>query len=158
MTTLDVDKSELLSKATDLAVAGKGTGGPPHETVGALLNAYYRHVAPEDVVDRTEVDVYGALASHFKLAGNRPQGTARVHAFTPSLSEHGWSAGGHSVVEVVTDDMPFLVDSLTMELSRQLRTSRSTGCVTATTTPRRSRRPCSGCCATSGSRSRTGRR
>ena len=48
------------SKATDLAVAGKGTGGPPHETVGALLNAYYRHVAPEDVVDRTEVDVYGA--------------------------------------------------------------------------------------------------
>jgi glutamate dehydrogenase len=120
-TTLDVDKSELLSKATDLAVAGKGTGGPPHETVGALLNAYYRHVAPEDVVDRTEVDVYGALASHFKLAGNRPQGTARVHAFTPSLSEHGWSAGGHSVVEVVTDDMPFLVDSLTMELARQLR-------------------------------------
>ena len=35
--------------------------------------------------------------------------------------EHGWSADGHSVVEVVVDDMPFLVDSLTMELSRQLR-------------------------------------
>jgi glutamate dehydrogenase len=120
-TTLDVDKSELLAKATDLAVAGKGTGGPPHGTVGALLNAYYRHVAPEDVVDRSEVDVYGALASQFKLARSRPQGTAQVRAFTPSLSEHGWSAGGHSVVEVVTDDMPFLVDSLTMELSRQLR-------------------------------------
>ena len=120
-TTLDLDKSALLSKAIDLALASKGTGGPPHDAVSALLKAYYRHVAPEDVVDRNDVDVYGALASHYKLGGNRPQGTAQVRVFTPSLSEHGWSAGGHSVVEVVTDDMPFLVDSLTMELSRQLR-------------------------------------
>ena len=44
-----------------------------------------------------------------------------MRAFTPTLAEHGWSASGHSVVEVVVDDMPFLVDSLTMELSRQLR-------------------------------------
>ncbi len=44
-----------------------------------------------------------------------------MRVFTPTLSEHGWSAGGHSVVEVVVDDMPFLVDSLTMELSRQKR-------------------------------------
>ena len=65
--------------------------------------------------------MYGALASHYKLAADRPQGTAQVRVFTPTLSEHGWSAGGHSVVEVVVDDMPFLVDSLTMELSRQLR-------------------------------------
>ncbi|MEJ7834100.1 MAG: NAD-glutamate dehydrogenase, partial [Nocardioides sp.] len=120
-TTQDADKAELIEKATNLAQQGKGTGGPPHGEVGSLLRAYYRHVAPEDVADRSDVDVYGALASHFKLAGNRPQGTAQVRIFTPTLSEHGWSAAGHSVVEVVVDDMPFLVDSLTMELSRQLR-------------------------------------
>ena len=120
-TTQDVDKTELIDKATDLAKHGRGTGGPPHDQVDALLHAYYRHVAPEDIVDRSDVDVYGALASHYKLALDRPQGTAQVRAFTPTLSEHGWSASGHSVVEVVVDDMPFLVDSLTMELSRQLR-------------------------------------
>ena len=120
-TTLDQDKADLIAKAIDLAVAGKGSGGPPHDRVGALLKAYYRHVAPEDVCDRSDADLYGALASHWHLAGSRPQGTAQVRVFTPSLGEHGWSAGGHSVVEVVTDDMPFLVDSLTMELSRQLR-------------------------------------
>jgi glutamate dehydrogenase len=120
-TTLDQDKSALVGKAIDLALHRKGAGGPPHDEVGALLKAYYRHVAPEDVCDRGEVDVYGALASHWKLADNRPQGTAQVRVFTPTLAEHGWSAGGHSVVEVVIDDMPFLVDSLTMELSRQLR-------------------------------------
>src|SRR6478609_7619415 len=121
MTTLDQDKSALVGKAIALALSRKGSGGPPHDEVAALLTAYYRHVAPEDVCDRSDVDLYGALASHWKLADNRPQGTAQVRVFTPTLSEHGWSAGGHSVVEVVVDDMPFLVDSLTMELSRQLR-------------------------------------
>ncbi len=121
MTTQDADKAELIGKAADVARHGKGTGGPPHDEVDALLRAYYRHVAPEDVVDRSDVDIYGAFASHFKLAADRPQGTAQVRVFTPTLGEHGWSAGGHSVVEVVIDDMPFLVDSLTMELSRQQR-------------------------------------
>ena len=37
--------------------------------------------------------------------------------FTPSVSVNGWSAGGHTVVEVVTDDMPFLVDSVSMALA-----------------------------------------
>src|SRR3954454_13900052 len=121
MTTHDVSKSELLDKAIDLAQAGRGTGGPPHDAVASLVRAYYRHVASEDVADRSEADVYGAFASHYKLAGERPQGTARVRVVTPTLADTGWSAAGHSVVEVVVDDMPFLVDSLTMELSRQLR-------------------------------------
>ena len=120
-TTRDADKSELVDRAIDLAEGSKGTGGPPHETVAELLRAYYRHVAVEDLADRTDVDVYGAFASHYKLAGNRPQGTARVRVHTPTLSDSDWAAGGHTVVEVVVDDMPFLVDSLTMELSRQLR-------------------------------------
>ncbi len=120
-TTHDVSKSELIDKAIGLAQAGKGSGGPPHDEVGELLRAYYRHVAPEDVADRSDADVYGAFAAHYKLAGERPQGTARVRVSTPTLAENGWSAAGHTVVEVVVDDMPFLVDSLTMELSRQLR-------------------------------------
>jgi len=120
-TTLDDNKTELISKAIDLAVHRKGAGGPPAEVVPGLLKAYYRHVAPEDVCDRTEVDLYGALAHHYKLAANRPQGTAKVRVFTPTVAEHGWSANAHSVVEVVTDDMPFLVDSITMELAAEQR-------------------------------------
>lgn len=40
----------------------------------------------------------------------------RVH--TPTVEENGWTCT-HTVVEVVTDDMPFLVDSVTNELTRQ---------------------------------------
>ncbi|MBO0845538.1 MAG: NAD-glutamate dehydrogenase [Nocardioides sp.] len=104
-----------------LAERGTGTGGPPKSDVGSLLRAYYRHVAIEDVLDRSAEELYGALVSQYRVAEVRPQGTASVHVFTPTLAEHGWSAGGHSVVEVVTDDMPFLVDSVVMELARQQR-------------------------------------
>ena len=84
----------------------------PEPTSAPLLHAYYRHVATDDVLDRSAEELYGALVSHYRTAESRPQGTANVHVFTPTLEEHGWSAGGHSVVEVVTDDMPFLVDSV----------------------------------------------
>src|SRR4051812_11763277 len=59
--------------------------------------------------------------SQYKMAAYRPQGTANVRVFTPTVAEHGWSAGGHTIVEVVTDDMPFLVDSVTMVLNEQNR-------------------------------------
>ncbi|GAA4696695.1 NAD-glutamate dehydrogenase [Nocardioides nanhaiensis] len=121
MTTQDQDLDELITRAAEAARHGTGSGGPPHAEVEDLLRAYYRHVAPEDLAERSEEDVWGALASHHRLAAHRPQGTANVRVLTPTLGEHGWSAGGHTVVEVVVDDMPFLVDSLTMELARQKR-------------------------------------
>ncbi|RYB95105.1 NAD-glutamate dehydrogenase [Nocardioides oleivorans] len=85
---------------------------------GDLLRSYYRHVAPEEVDERSPEDLFGALASHYEVAVSRPQGTATVRVVTPTTAESAWSAAGRSVVEVVTDDMPFLVDSVTMELSR----------------------------------------
>ncbi len=118
-TSLDESKTDLISKAAALAASRKGTGGPPVETVKQFLTFYYRHVAAEDLAGRAEVDLYGAAVSQYKLAAQRPQGTARVRVFTPTVSESGWAAEGHTVVEVVTDDMPFLVDSVTMELAEQ---------------------------------------
>ncbi len=85
-----------------------------------LLRRYYRHVAPEDLLGRDPVDVLGAAVSHRRAAETRPQGTSVVHAFTPTVEGHGWSAG-HSVLEIVTDDMPFLVDSVTASLGVQAR-------------------------------------
>ncbi|GAB2772373.1 NAD-glutamate dehydrogenase [Streptomyces chlorus] len=127
-TKLDEAKAELLEKAARVAenspAGGKlptGTtdkGMPDRDTVLAFLQRYYLHTAPEDLVGRDPVDVFGAAVSHFRLAENRPQGTANVRVHTPTVEENGWTSS-HSVVEVVTDDMPFLVDSVTNELTRQ---------------------------------------
>lgn len=122
MSTKAVDlKEELLGKAAEQATSKKGTGSPSREAVTSLLRQYYRHVAYEDLAERSAPDVLGAVLSHYRLAGERLPGVANVRAFTPTVAEHGWSAGGHTVVEVVTDDMSFLVDSVTMELNDENR-------------------------------------
>ncbi|MXM63234.1 NAD-glutamate dehydrogenase [Streptomyces sp. HUCO-GS316] len=127
-TKLDEAKAELLERAARVAenspVGGHlptGTtdeGTPDPDIVLAFLQRYYLHTAPEDLTDRDPVDILGAAFSHYRLAENRPQGTANVRVHTPTVEENGWTCS-HSVVEVVTDDMPFLVDSVTNELTRQ---------------------------------------
>ncbi|CAN5165780.1 NAD-glutamate dehydrogenase [soil metagenome] len=118
---LEETKDDLIEQAASLAKNRRGAGGPPAETCAALLHLFYRHVAAEDVTARSDIDLYGAAMSQYKLAEQRPQGTASIRVFTPTVAEHGWSADGHTVVEVVTDDMPFLVDSVTMVLNEQNR-------------------------------------
>ncbi len=120
-TTLDDSKDELIAKAAELGSGHHGASGPPGISTEQFLKSYFRHVAPDDIVDRSPEDLYGAAMSQYRMATHRPQGTANIRVFTPSVSEHGWSANGHTVVEVVTDDMPFLVDSVTMEVNEQNR-------------------------------------
>ncbi|HLU40920.1 MAG TPA: NAD-glutamate dehydrogenase, partial [Microthrixaceae bacterium] len=107
----------LVERAIGLARDRAGAEGPDPDECGRLIHAFYRHVAPEDVIGRSETDLYGAALSQQILAADRPQGRALLRVFTPTVAEHGWSAQGHTVVEVVTDDMPFLVDSVTMALT-----------------------------------------
>ncbi|MGW4692790.1 NAD-glutamate dehydrogenase [Kitasatospora cineracea] len=121
-TKLDAAKADLLRKAAAAAENSQVGGAAPGEglsngALAAYLHHYYLHTAPEDVINRDPVDVYGAAASHYRLGLKRPQGTAEVRVHTPTVEENGWSCG-HTVVEVVTDDMPFLVDSVTNELTR----------------------------------------
>ncbi|WP_436775427.1 NAD-glutamate dehydrogenase [Yinghuangia sp. YIM S09857] len=119
---LDEAKANLLARAAEKARQASsqhgGGDGPGHIDLDVLLRRYYRHTAPDDLVERDPVDVYGAAISHCRLAASRPQGTAKVRVYTPTVEENGWSSG-HTVIEIVTDDMSFLVDSVTNELSRQ---------------------------------------
>ncbi|MFF9570253.1 NAD-glutamate dehydrogenase [Streptomyces sp. NPDC014685] len=137
-TKLDEAKAELLARAARVAdnSPGGGVGGPGgtsrvrvagtgdeqerpgQDAILSYLQRYYLHTAPEDITGRDPVDVFGAASSHYRLAETRPQGTANVRVHTPTVEENGWTCS-HTVVEVVTDDMPFLVDSVTNELSRQ---------------------------------------
>src|SRR5215831_20120688 len=77
---------------------------------------YYGQVDPEDLADRQPGDLYGAALSHWNFARKREAGHARVRVFNPTIEEHGWQST-HTVIEIVNDDMPFLVDSVTMEVN-----------------------------------------
>ena len=87
------------------------------KTLEAVVERYYGQVDPEDLAERQPADLYGAALSHWNFARKREPGKVRVRVFNPTLEEHGWQST-HTIIEIVNDDMPFLVDSVTMEVNR----------------------------------------
>ncbi|HEY3611911.1 MAG TPA: NAD-glutamate dehydrogenase, partial [Pseudonocardiaceae bacterium] len=82
-----------------------------------LIRLYYRYLPPEEVIDDEPADLVGAVRSNFLLARRRIAGRPAVRVINPTSREDGWERPT-SVLQVVTDDMPYLVDSVVSELTR----------------------------------------
>ena len=83
----------------------------------AFVRQYYQWVPAEDLADRNPLDLYGAAVAHYNLAQQRTPGESKVRVYNPDFEQHGWQSP-HTLIEIVTDDMPFIVDSVTMQLGR----------------------------------------
>jgi glutamate dehydrogenase len=113
-----------LEEADDALIEGVCERVRAHLTDGAadraeaFIRQYYRWVAPDDLEERTPENLYGAALAHFEFAKHRAPGEAKVRVYNPNTAEDGWESP-HTAVEIVTDDMPFLIDSVAMELNRR---------------------------------------
>ena len=83
-----------------------------------IAERYYAGVALDDLEATSAEDLYGAMLSHWRTARQRAPGDATLRIYTPVFDRDGWRSP-HTVIEVVTDDMPFLVDSLSMVLTQR---------------------------------------
>ncbi|MCW2804293.1 MAG: glutamate dehydrogenase [Propionibacteriaceae bacterium] len=123
MTTFEVElEREKLEKIAEVAARGADLAaelGRDPEAARHFLSHYFRHVDAIDIDERSTDDLLGLVESHYRLAAQRPAARATMAIRKPNQSEDGWSAGGATVVQIVTDDRPFLVDSITMEVLRQ---------------------------------------
>ena len=123
MTTFEVElereKSEKIALVAARGAKAAVEFGQDPEEVSVFLRHYFRHVDAMDVDERSVEDLFGLVVSHFRLAAQRPSARAAIAIRTPSQGDDGWTAGGATVVQIVTDDRPFLVDSVTMEVLRQ---------------------------------------
>ncbi len=90
----------------------------PVDSYAEFVRQYYHWVPAKDLTDRNPLDLCGAVVAHWRTAKRRQHGEAKVLVYNPDLERDGWHSP-YTVVEVVSDDMPFIVDSVTMELSRQ---------------------------------------
>ncbi len=86
-------------------------------SVQRFVSQYYAAVVAEDLLDRSLEDLFGAALCQWRHMTQRDPGDGLIRVYNPDYEEDGWQST-HTVVEVVTDDMPFLVDSLSMELVR----------------------------------------
>ncbi|HWD76355.1 MAG TPA: NAD-glutamate dehydrogenase [Solirubrobacteraceae bacterium] len=91
-----------------------------HEPLGAyreFVRQYYHWVPAKDLADRAPSNLCGAVVSHWRTARTRGPGETKVRVYNPDPERDGW-ASPYTVLDIVSDDMPFIVDSVTMELSR----------------------------------------
>lgn len=116
---IDVRKQDLLEKVH--ALIDDRIKKEQREPAHVFTTHYYRNVPPEDICKREPEDLYGAAISMWTFGQERPAGKPCIRAYNPRFEKHGWHAT-HTVIEIVNDDMPFLVDSVTMELTRQMYT------------------------------------
>lgn len=82
-----------------------------------FIRHYYSAVAAEDLLLRSPAELYGAAVAHFEYARKRTPGKPSIRIYNPTTRSHGYKST-HTVVEMVNDDMPFLVDSTSMALNK----------------------------------------
>lgn len=78
---------------------------------------YYGSSSLNDLQGRATEDLAGGLLSHWNLVYQRLPGETKVRIFNPILEKDKWEST-HTVIEVSHDDIPFLVDSMRMEINR----------------------------------------
>ncbi len=109
-------KADLITKVTGLV--RRRLPRAKAELIAKYLGLYYGSVPSEDLADRSADDLYGAALSHWNFAQVRAPDTALVRVYNPVVDEHDWQSS-HTVIEIVNDDMPFLIDSVASELNRR---------------------------------------
>jgi glutamate dehydrogenase len=82
-----------------------------------FIRQYLPNIPAEDLIARDTQTLFSAVYSHWNLFKTRKPHESKVNILNPSKKEKGWQTT-HTIVEVVHDDMPFLVDSLRMEINR----------------------------------------
>ena len=89
-----------------------------HAEGESFVHAFYKRMG-EDELPKHSPEGWAALATDFlDFARARKTGHALVRLFNPSLKTDGWESA-HTVLQVANDDMPFLVDTVTMALAEK---------------------------------------
>src|SRR5262245_36760010 len=91
--------------------------GEQMEFCAEFAKQLYNTVALEDLLEWQIDDLYGAVVNFWELITERQPQETKIRVYNPEFERHGWQTT-HTVVEVICDDMPFIVDSLRMVINR----------------------------------------
>ena len=92
--------------------------GPAAAEKDCLLEAYLQPVPEPDLADIDAAVLAATVTAHLGLGRTRRAGEHLVMVLPPGVRPGGGDDGS-SLALLVTDDRPFLVDTVTMELTRQ---------------------------------------
>ncbi len=104
--------------AEDMAARARDRLDPRRaDLVARLAPPYLAGIPAADLEQVDGEQLFAVLLGLLAFVERRPPGTPLLRLFDPDPDRDGW-ASPHSVVEIVNDDMPFLVDSVSMVLAQ----------------------------------------
>ncbi|MEH0936355.1 NAD-glutamate dehydrogenase [Micromonospora psammae] len=106
----DAELDEPVPNAERLVAQAMALAGEDHDAA-ALVGRFWRFAPDEELIGFTAEEMLEAARAHRDLAQQRVPGELKLRIHEPHAEQH------HSVIEIVTDDMPFLVDSVTALLN-----------------------------------------
>jgi len=97
--------------------------GPAADRQGPFIAAYFENTDPDEITARGPATLFAQANAHWRLLdAPRADHTPKIRVFNPTLAEDGF-VSEHTIVQIVNDNMPFLVDSVTMAINRSGRTA-----------------------------------
>ncbi|KAB1909380.1 NAD-glutamate dehydrogenase [Micromonospora sp. AMSO1212t] len=106
----DAELDEPVPNAERLVAQAVALAGDDHDAA-TLVDRFWRFAPDEELIGFTAEEMLEAARAHRDLAQQRVPGELKLRIHEPDAEQH------HTVVEIVTDDMPFLVDSVTALLN-----------------------------------------
>ncbi|MEV2242134.1 NAD-glutamate dehydrogenase [Micromonospora sp. NPDC049891] len=106
----DAELDEPVPNAERLVAQAVSLAGDDHDAA-TLVSRFWRFAPDEELIGFTAEEMLDAARAHRELARQRVPGELKLRIHSPDAEQH------HSVIEIVTDDMPFLVDSVTALLN-----------------------------------------
>lgn len=89
----------------------------PEKELQSFIHDFYLTVSAEDLSKHERQNLFGAAYSMFTFAQQRSAHEIKINIYNPTEEKDGWTSE-NTVVDIVMDDIPFLVDSILMEFSR----------------------------------------
>ncbi|MDH3274582.1 MAG: NAD-glutamate dehydrogenase [Gammaproteobacteria bacterium] len=82
-----------------------------------FLEQYFANIPVEDLEGREEGKMAQAALDHLGFGAKRAKNKPLLRIFNPTEKEHGY-VSTFTIIEMVNDDMPFLVDSISAAIGR----------------------------------------
>ena len=112
------NKTEFVGLIADIqAVAEQKLSATESTRLISFIPLYFEETESEDLKTFSALDLFGAANAHLEFALKRVSGQVKSRIYNPDFERDGWQST-HTVIEIVNDDMPFLIDSIAMLLTR----------------------------------------
>mgnify|MGYP000020584306 CR=1 FL=1 len=99
------------------SMIGEKVGNDDAELIKAFGKLFYKNISFDDLDGRNDSDLYGATLSLWQMLQGTTSQQSSIKVFNPDIAKHGWQSS-HTIIQIIVQDMPFLVDSVRMVLNR----------------------------------------